>query len=94
MRSIGPVPASLKKPMRHRLDRGGDRAASSATYIIAIGRLRLNARSQAHVAKCIAAGSSKLEAIRCPKAALRATSSASSSGGIGISTRTRSPLDL
>lgn len=53
--------------MRHRLNRGGDRAANSALHIIAIGRLRLDARSQAYVARRIAAGNFKLEAIRCLK---------------------------
>lgn len=36
-------------------------------HIIAIGRLRLDSRSQDYVAKRIAAGHSKLEAIRCLK---------------------------
>lgn len=37
---ISPVPASSGKTVRHRLNRGGDRAANSALHIIAIGRLR------------------------------------------------------
>lgn len=40
---------------------------NSAIHIIAIGRLRLDPRSQDYVAKRIAAGHSKLEAIRCLK---------------------------
>ncbi|WP_137136972.1 IS110 family transposase [Rhizobium sp. FKY42] len=64
---VSPVPASSGKTVRHRLNRGGDRAANSAIHIIAIGRLRLDARTQDYVARRIAAGNSKLEAIRCLK---------------------------
>jgi transposase len=62
-----PVPASSGKVIRHRLNRGGDRAANSALHIIAIGRLRTDSRTQAYVEKRIAEGHSKLEAIRCLK---------------------------
>ena len=64
---VSPVPASSGKTVRHRLNRGGDRAANSAIHIIAIGRLRLDARTQDYMARRIAAGNSKLEAIRCLK---------------------------
>jgi transposase len=49
------------------LNRGGDRAANSALHIIAIGRLRLDPKTQEYVAKRTAAGHSKLEAIRSLK---------------------------
>jgi transposase len=64
---VSPVPASSGKTTRHRLSRGGDRAANSALHIIAIGRLRTDPRTQAYVAKRITEGHSKLEAIRCVK---------------------------
>ena len=64
---VSPVPASSGKTVRHRLNRGGDRAANSAIHIIAIGRLRLDPRTQDYVAKRIAAGNSKMEAIRSLK---------------------------
>ncbi len=64
---VSPVPASSGKTTRHRLNRGGDRAANSALHIIAIGRLRTEPRTKAYVAKRIAQGHSKLEAIRCLK---------------------------
>jgi len=64
---VSPVPASSGKTARHRLNRGGDRGANSALHIIAIGRLRTDARTQAYVAKRIGEGHSKLEAIRCLK---------------------------
>lgn len=64
---VSPVPASSGKVTRHRLNRGGDRAANSALHIIAIGRLRTDPQTQAYVARRIADGHSKLEAIRCLK---------------------------
>jgi transposase len=64
---VSPVPASSGKTNRHRLNRGGDRAANSALHIIAIGRLRCDERTQEYVARRIADGLSKLEAIRCVK---------------------------
>lgn len=64
---VSPVPASSGKTVRNRLNRSGDRAANSAIHIIAIGRLRLEARTQAYVARRIAAENSKLETIRCLK---------------------------
>lgn len=64
---VSPVPASSGKTDRHRLNRGGDRAANSALHIIAICRLRCDARTQHYVARRVADGMSKLEAIRCVK---------------------------
>lgn len=64
---VSPVPASSGKTIRHRLNRGGDRAANSALYIIAIGRLRTDFRTKDYVARRIAEGHSKLEAIRALK---------------------------
>ena len=64
---VSPGPASSGKTTRHRLSRGGDRAANSALHIVAIGRLRTDPRTQAYVAKRITEGHSKLEAIRCVK---------------------------
>lgn len=64
---VNPIPASSGKVSRHRLNRGGDRAANSALHIIAIGRLRTETRTQDYVAKRIAQGHSKMEAIRCLK---------------------------
>jgi transposase len=64
---VSPVPASSGKTIRHRLNRGGDRAANSALHIIAIGRLRTDPRTKNYVARRIAEGHSKPEAIRCLK---------------------------
>jgi transposase len=48
-------------------ERGGDRAANSAPHIIAIGRLRTDARTRDYVARRIAERHTKLEAIRALK---------------------------
>ena len=64
---VGPVLASSGTTARHHLNPGGDRAVTSALRIIATGRLRTGPRTKAHVAKRIAEGRSKLEAIQCPK---------------------------
>ena len=64
---VSPVPASSGKTVRHRLSRCGDRAANSALHIIAIGRLGTDARTKDYVARRMAEGHSKLEAIRCLK---------------------------
>ena len=57
---VSPVSASSGKTVRHRLNRGGDRAANSALHIIAIGRLRTDQRTKDYVARRIAEGHSKL----------------------------------
>ena len=64
---VSPVPASSGKTVRHRLNRGGDRAANSALHIIAIGRLRTDQRTKDYVARRTAEGHSKLDAIRTLK---------------------------
>jgi transposase len=64
---VNPIPASSGKINRHRLNRGGDRAANSALHIIAIGRLRIDARTKEYVEKRLTQGHTKLEALRCLK---------------------------
>ncbi|GAA5666633.1 IS110 family transposase ISMch6 [Brucella sp. NBRC 14130] len=64
---VSPVPASSGKTTRHRLNRGGDRLANSALHIIAIGRLRTDDKTKQYVARRMAAGHSKLDAIRALK---------------------------
>lgn len=64
---VSPVPASSGKTIRHRLNRGGDRAANSALHIIAIGRLRTDEKTKAYIVRRVAEGHSKLVAIRVLK---------------------------
>jgi transposase len=65
-----PVQASSGKTIRHRLNRGGDRAANSALWTIANNRLMHDPRSRAYAAKRTALGSSRNEILRCIKRAL------------------------
>jgi transposase len=67
---VSPVPACSGKTVRHRLNRGGDRSANSALHIIAIGRLRTDQKTKDFVARRIAEGHSKLDAIRSLKRCL------------------------
>jgi transposase len=90
---VSPVPASSGKTVRHRLNRGGDRAANSALHIIAIGRLRTDQRTKDYVARRIAEGHSKLDAIRARSATSQERSSPSSVNVAGRSMRRESPLD-
>ena len=62
-----PIPVSSGMTCRHRLNRGGDRQANSAIRIIAIGRLRTDERTKGYVARKMAEGHTKMEAIRCLK---------------------------
>ncbi|TDD44893.1 IS110 family transposase, partial [Kribbella antibiotica] len=52
---------------RHRLNRGGDRQANKALYVIVISRLRHDPRTQAYAAKRTTEGLSKKDIIRCLK---------------------------
>jgi len=52
---------------RHRLSRGGDRAANNALHTITLCRLRHDPRTHAYVAKRTKDGLSKKEIIRCLK---------------------------
>jgi transposase len=65
-----PVQASSGKRIRHRLNRGGDRAANSALWTIANNRLMHDPRSRAYAARRTAMGNSRKEILRCIKRAL------------------------
>jgi transposase len=65
--AAAPIPASSGKTTRHRLNRGGDRAANAALYRIVICRLRWDPRTRAYVERRTAEGRTKAEIIRCLK---------------------------
>jgi transposase len=67
---VAPIPASSGNTIRHRLHRGGDRAANSAIHLIVINRLRWHAPTRAYVAKRTTEGKTKKEIIRCLKRAV------------------------
>lgn len=62
-----PLPASSGKTNRHRLSRGGDRAANSAIHRIVLVRMRHHEATRAYVLKRTEQGLSKREIIRCLK---------------------------
>lgn len=62
-----PLPASSGKTTRHRLNRGGDRAANSALHMIAISRWRIDPTTKAYVARKKTEGHSNPEILRLLK---------------------------
>lgn len=67
MCGVSPVEHSSGKTQRHRLNRGGDRAANSALWTIASNRLIHDARTREYAARRTATGSSRKEIIRLLK---------------------------
>ncbi|GAA1064293.1 hypothetical protein GCM10009574_019060 [Streptomyces asiaticus] len=47
---VAPIPASSGRTHRHRLNRGGDRAANNALHTIVLTRMRFDERTRAYVA--------------------------------------------
>jgi transposase len=64
---VSPIEASSGKVVRHRLNRGGNREANRALYIICLARMRRDQRTQEHVGRRTTEGKSKREIIRCLK---------------------------
>jgi transposase len=64
---VAPLPASSGKTTRHRLNRGGNREANRALYLLAVGRLGWDERTRAYAAKRTRDGKTKPEIIRCLK---------------------------
>ena len=62
-----PLQASSGKTVRHRLNRGGDRQANNALWMIARCRMACDQRTKGYVARRTAEGKSKREIIRCLK---------------------------
>ena len=63
-----PIPASSGKTAgKHRLNRGGDRAANAALYRIVLCRLRWDPDTRAYVDRRTKQGKSKKDIIRCLK---------------------------
>jgi transposase len=64
---VSPIAASSGKVVRHRLNRGGNREANRALYMICLSRMRRDQRTQEYVARRTQEGKSKREIIRCLK---------------------------
>lgn len=62
-----PLPASSGRTDRHRLNRGGDRAANNALHTIALCRMRHDPRTKDYVQRRTKQGLGKKEIMRCLK---------------------------
>jgi transposase len=62
-----PVDASSGKTIRRRLNRGGDRAANNALWVVATNRMRHDPRTRAYIEKRTATGNSRKEIARILK---------------------------
>lgn len=64
---VSPVDASSGRQHRHRLNRGGNRDANRALWVITLVRMRCDARTKAYVEKRTKEGLAKPEIMRCLK---------------------------
>lgn len=64
---VAPVPVSSGKSHRMRLHRGGNRQANRVIYLITVGRLKIDPKSQAYRDRKISQGHSKSDVIRSLK---------------------------
>ena len=67
---VAPIPASSGATVRHRLHRGGDRAANSAIHLVVINRLRWHEPTRTYLERRTQEGKTKKEIIRCLKRAV------------------------
>ncbi|MEV7547896.1 IS110 family transposase [Streptomyces sp. NPDC089915] len=64
---VAPIPASSGRTHRHRLNRGGDRAANNALHTIVLVRMRYDERTRAYVERRTKEGLSRRDITRCLK---------------------------
>jgi transposase len=64
---VSPVQACSGKVVRHRLNRGGNRDANRALYMICMVRMGRDRRTKEYVARRTAEGKSRREIVRCLK---------------------------
>jgi transposase len=62
-----PIPASSGRTIRHRLNRGGDRALNRAIHTVALCRMRSCPRTRAYITRRTAEGKTPREIRRCLK---------------------------
>jgi transposase len=67
MAGVAPIPASSGNRTRFRLDRGGNRQLNAAFHRIAVTQLRCHQPAKDYVARRLAEGKTKREALRCLK---------------------------
>jgi transposase len=64
---VNPIPASSGRTVRHRLNRGGDRALNRALHAIVLTRWRSDPRTRAYITRRRAQGKTDREIRRCLK---------------------------
>lgn len=64
---VSPIDASSGRQKRHRLNRGGNRDANRALWVVALVRLRCDPRTRVYVERRRSEGLSKPEVLRCLK---------------------------
>lgn len=64
---VNPIPASSGNTVRHRLNRGGDRALNSALHMVAVTKMTHDAETRTYVEKRRAQGRTDREIRRCIK---------------------------
>ena len=64
---VAPIPASSGKVTRWRLDRGGDRQANAALWVIVMSPMGADKATRAYVERRLAEGRTKLDIIRILK---------------------------
>lgn len=64
---VSPIPASSGNTVRHRLNRGGDRALNSALHMVALTRMTHDAETREYAEKRRAEGRTDKEIRRCIK---------------------------
>jgi transposase len=64
---VAPLPASSGRTDRHRLNRGGDRAANHALHTVVLSRMRWDPRTRDYVQRRTTQGLSKKDIMRCLK---------------------------
>ena len=62
-----PIPASSGNTTRHRLNRGGDRRLNWVIHTIDLGQMIHDPDTKGNIAKRVAEGKTKREAMRCLK---------------------------
>src|SRR3954447_7932990 len=62
-----PLDASSGEQIRHRLSRAGNRRANHVLHIAAVSQIRLDTEGRAYYRRKLAAGKTKMEAMRCLK---------------------------
>jgi transposase len=64
---VAPLEASSGKTVRHRLNRGRNRQANRALHVVVAVRMRRHQPTRHYLARRLADGKTKKEAVRCLK---------------------------